>query len=536
VSPENKVARSRPSSWFAPPLFWTTGPLALFVAAYCWHLSPEWRQNPDLSHGFFTPVIFVLLLVESRRYGTQRWLAANHLQTGAQIAVVGVATVLFALAGLLAASVGWTHALVDFVLAAALATALLGGLLGLASDRVRQLPFNWISLTAAGLWLLSAPLPSGTYTRLTLLLQGWVTTNVIDALHLLGVPAQQHGNLIELASTTVGVAEACSGIRSLLSCVYAGFFFAAWQVRAPARRALLIIVAPVLAVIMNFLRSLTLTLMANAGWDINGFWHDATGFGILGLTAIMLALLAMALSPRGAGPAAGAPPALVAGGLPLRVPAIGSAAVVFLALIFASYAPSTSRATAGGARVDSLLPPQADGWQVATAQDLYQFADVLRTSELTQRTYFKLVDGLPCQLTVYVAHWNPGQAPVSLVASHTPDACWPGAGWTPQSDPVPRVSLVVAGRNLPPAEHRVFVGQARRAQNVWFWHIYDGRVISYRDPYSVPALLGLALRYGFRREGEQYFVRISCNQPWELLAGEPLVQQIFFSLAGVGLK
>ncbi len=368
-----------------------------------------------------------------------------------------------------------------------------------------------------------------------------MTAGVLHTLHLVGVPAQQQGNIIELASTTVGVAEACSGIRSLLSCIYVGFFFAAWQVRAPTRRALLIAIAPiapVLAVAMNFLRSLTLTLMANAGWDISGFWHDATGFAVLGVTAVALAFLALALSPRTAGPA---PLPLQPAPLPARpralfVPAIGSALIALLAAFFASYAPSDAHASSGNMRVESLLPIESDGWQVARARDLYQFSDVLRTSELAQSSYYKMVDGRPFELTVYVAHWNSGQAPVSLVASHTPDACWPGAGWILQSGPDPRPVLALDGLILPPAEHRVFLGQSGIPQNVWFWHVYDGRVISYRDPYSVPALLALAWHYGFRREGEQYFVRLSSNQPWERLAGEPLVRQIFSNLAGVGLK
>ena len=162
----------------------------------------------------------------------QRWLpgcAWNLLPATA----ISASVVVFALTGLLAASVGWNHVLVEFLLSVTLAAALLGGLFCLSSTRLSAIPFNWISLTAAGIWILSAPLPSGTYARITLELQGWVSNGVIGVLQLIGIPARQHGNIIELARTTVGVEEACSGIRSLLSCTYASFFFAAWQVRSP---------------------------------------------------------------------------------------------------------------------------------------------------------------------------------------------------------------------------------------------------------------------------------------------------------------
>ncbi len=511
--------------------------LAGLVAGFCVQLWPEWRQNPDLTHGFFAPVVFLLLLWESRRHGPQCWLPAGRR---AGMALAGALTIgfsLFAIAGLLAASIAWTHALVSFVLAASLCCYLFGGLLILADERLRVLPFNWISLTAIFLWLLVTPLPNGTYTRLTLGLQGWVTGAVLHTLQLLGVPAMRHGNMIELATTTVGVEEACSGIRSLLSCVYAGFFFAAWQVRRPAGRLVLIVAAPLLALGMNFLRSLILTLLANAGKDITGFWHDFTGYAILGITAVLLASLAILLE-SGKEPAAPvAPPAKT--GMPrwaLRFFWTTVAATLALGVFYFASSRPANNARKPAPDLAAMLPLNPPGWDVITPKDLYQFADILQTTHLMERTYLRSTgNGQFTQLTVYVAYWPTGQATVSRVASHTPDACWPGAGWAvrPVADPqqIPRLT----GLQLSPAEHRLFQNAAGFSQNVWFWHIYDGRAINYRDPYSVPALLHLALQYGFRRQGDQFFIRVSSNKPWPELASEPLVREIFTNLAGIGL-
>ena len=507
------------------------------VAVYGVRVWPEWRTNPDLSHGFFAPFIFFLLVWESRRHGPMRWLPPGP---GLAVALGGVLAggfILFALAGLLAASLGWSHALVLFLLAASLAGFLTGGLMLLADERVRFVPFNWISLTAIFLWLLVAPLPNGTYSRLTFGLQGWVTGSVLHTLHLIGIPARQHGNIIELVRTSVGVEEACSGIRSLLSCVYAGFFFAAWQIRRPARRLALILVAPVLALGMNFLRSLTLTLIANAGEDITGFWHDATGYAILAVTALLLALLAILMEDKPVaaaadpGPADLAPPAG-----PRRFFLAAVAATVVLALFF--FASSRPAAREGRPAPDfiPLLPATAPGWQVVTPNDLYRFAGILQTTHLMERTYLrKTSDTDFIQFTVYVAYWSAGQASVSLVASHTPDACWPGAGWTPHpfidAQQAPRLS----GLKIAAGEHRLFENAGGYQQNVWFWHILDGRVLSFRDPYSVPALLRNALQYGFRRQGDQFFVRISSNKSWRELDDEPLVREILTNLSALGL-
>jgi exosortase/archaeosortase family protein len=391
-------------------------------------------------------------------------------------------------------------------------------------------------VTAILLWILITPLPDGSYARLTLALQQWVTGSVMGSLHLLGVPARQHGNIIELARTTVGVEEACSGIRSLISCVYAGFFFAAWQVRHPLGRLGLILAAPALALGMNFVRSLTLTLMANAGTDINGFWHDATGFGILAVTAALLAALAMLLEGKPNPVPVPGPPAVSPPRRTLGIFWTGTAAVLGLGWFYLAHSRPAHQPDRPVPDLAALLPAEFEGWQVLTAKDLYQFADILQTTHLLERTYQRTTrEGRQDELTVYIAYWAPGQTSVSRVAAHTPDACWPGAGWNAQPEASLKTTLSFPPKNSTPGEHRIFRNQTGYAQHVWFWHIYDGRSIDYRDPYSLPALLAIALRYGFQRPGDQFFVRISSNREWSDLAHEPLVQEIGAKLTSIGL-
>ena len=534
------VAPVRPAGSVRPPtaILALLTTLLVMVVFYCSRLWPEWGRNPDLSHGYFAPLIFLLLLWESRKQGPWRWLPARPWTAGLMILAMLAGFALIALAGLFAATVGWDHSLVLSLLAMALVSFLGGGLLVLADERVRLLPINWISLTALLLWPLVAPIPDGTYARLTLGLQNWVTGAVMDSLQILGVPSRQHGNIIELARTTVGVEEACSGVRSLVSCIYAGFFFAAWQVRRPARRIVLILAAPLLALGMNFVRSLTLTLLANSGIDISGTWHDATGFAILGVTAAALAGLAVLLESREPAESAPAPAAVTAPAWPLRLFWAGSGLTLALGLFFYANSRSISGApVAEAVPFDRLLPAEAAGWKVITPDDLYRFSDILHTDSLAERTYLRTAEsGELTQLTVYVAYWPAGQSSVSQVASHTPDACWPGAGWTSvTAGPDRRQSLPLPGLQLAPAEYRKFETSRGNTQHVWFWHIFDGRVIDYRDPYSLSALLQIALQYGFSRQGSQYFVRVSSNRPMTELAAEPLLREILTNLDRVGL-
>lgn len=506
------------------------------LAAGCLRLWPEWRHNPDLSHGFFMPIVFGLLLHESRQ-NADRFFHAGTRSRLLFVTALALGIVALFAAGLYAASVDWSHALVGCALMASIAFFLTAAWVVLADDRVRFVGLNWSALVAIGLWLLCTPIPPGTYTRLTLTLQLWISEAVLRALHVLGVAAIRHGNIIELARTTVGVEEACSGVRSLISCLFAGLFFSATLVRKPWARAFIIALAAPLALLMNFIRSLALTLLSNNGVDISGTWHDLTGFAVLGVTAVILAVVAVLLerasgeqAPREIPAASGRPPTA---SFLVLIATLGVAA----ALVFVCVANTRPSARADGPvpDIERLLPETAPGWQVKTSDDLYQFRDTLQTDHLAQRTYRRVnPDGSVTELILYAAFWHAGQAPVSLVASHTPDACWPGSGWSVQPVPQPRVQLTVGGRQLPAAEYRMFTFNTF-PQYVWFWHIYDGQPLTYRDPYSAVELLRIAWKYGFRHDGDQLFLRVSSNRPWAELANDPIIADFFSRTKPYGL-
>jgi exosortase len=510
--------------------------LAAALVALTLRLWPEWRHNPDLSHGLFMPVIFLLLVHEARRTGTPRFVRPGGLSRLAFGALLTGALLALAAAGLYAAAVDWSHALVNLMLTLSGVLFLGAALFALADDRVRFIGINWSIVAGVLLWLLCTPIPPGTYTRLTLGLQLWISGGVVGALHVLGIAAVRHGNIIELAQTTVGVEEACSGVRSLISCVFAGVFFSATFVRRPWARTLLIAIAGPLAIVMNFLRSLALTLLANGGVDISGAWHDATGFAVLGITALMLGGLALGLE-HGEKPAPVALPASdarqPAQNIRLRTLAAGLTAAAILVGVFVVNTRPSGNRNAAAPDLMGLLPATFNGWEVVTS-DLYEFAGTLHTDHLAQRRYIKGPSNDRTEITLYMAYWHAGQAPVSLVASHTPDACWPGSGWVAVPTKDPRPTLIIDARRLPDPEYRLFE-TGDFPQYVWFWHIYDGRPISYRDPYSPVALLHIALRYGFRHGGDQVFIRVSSNRPWRTIANEPLLAEFFARTKALGL-
>ncbi len=528
--------------------------LGMFTVALVFLLWPHWRSEPELSHAFLTPLLFVYLLHEARS-AAPRYPGSRRAALAGTVVLLLLGLLVLAVSGLYATAVDWSHALVAFSLAVALACIWGAGLVALASAETRFVPLNWVAVVAVLLWVLSAPLPPGTYSRLTLGLQFLVTENVLRALHLLGIPAVRHGNVIELAATSVGVEDACSGIRSLLSCLYAGLLFSATLVRAAWARVVVVGLAGPIALGMNFVRSLALTLLANAGVNIAGRWHDLTGFGILGITAILLGGLALLLekldrnartarsAPKPGGNSAVTPPG---GDASVRSAPAASGArpanwllagLLVVALVAGFFVANTRPSVRRGARVPDLaaiLPAAAAGWSVETTGDLYQFSATLRTDHLAQRTYLRTTGGGLEQITIYLAYWRAGQAPVSLVASHTPDACWPGNGWEAVATAQTREPVSVGGRSLPEPEYRVF-RSGGFPQYVWFWHIYDGHPLAYRNPYSAGELLRSAWQHGFSHDGDQLFVRLSSNRPWAAFAREPLLKDVFARLRDFGL-
>jgi exosortase len=142
-------------------------------------------------------------------------------------------------------------------------------------------------------WLISAPLVSAIESQISLFLLRKVVTVVAFVFDTLGYPLEQQGNVLMLPKGPVGVADACSGIRSLTACLFAGSFLGATFFTETWKKVTLVTASMFFAFLMNLGRSLFLTGWAYAhGPDaINGTVHDAAGYAVLGLTCLGLLLL-----------------------------------------------------------------------------------------------------------------------------------------------------------------------------------------------------------------------------------------------------
>jgi exosortase len=162
-------------------------------------------------------------------------------------------------------------------------------------------------------FLIALPIPSVIYAPIVGALQSLVAWIDVNILNLIGIPASQVGSLIHIPAGTVGIDEACSGIRSLQSTVMATLFIGYLTFKSQGLRVLLLASGILLAILGNVMRSLFLSLMANrSGVAAIQTYHDAAGWSILAFTVVGVILIAWVFSKVEARAVGRAP---VAGGL-----------------------------------------------------------------------------------------------------------------------------------------------------------------------------------------------------------------------------
>lgn len=144
------------------------------------------------------------------------------------------------------------------------------------------------------------PLPGGVFKLLTLPLQGYASSITTSFLQLIGIPALREGNLITLPSMTLGVVEACSGIRSvfsLLALAGAGAVVLIPDGRRRLRWVLFASAIPI-AVLTNAMRVTGTGLVAHfRGADVaRGFFHDFSGWLVFVVAFLVLLTLSFLLN------------------------------------------------------------------------------------------------------------------------------------------------------------------------------------------------------------------------------------------------
>jgi exosortase len=140
--------------------------------------------------------------------------------------------------------------------------------------------------------LMAVPLPTLVVNAVTLPLQLTASRIAEQMLATVGVAVFRDGNVLELPSASLEVAEACSGLRSAVS-LGAMSVLLAWTQPSWPRRAALVLAALPVAIVMNGLR-ITATALACEAWGAEaatGAWHTLTGWLTFVASVIVLVML-----------------------------------------------------------------------------------------------------------------------------------------------------------------------------------------------------------------------------------------------------
>jgi exosortase len=257
--------------------------MAWLYASILARLFLQWvgpARDPNFEHGIFVPLFALFVLWQDRKRlqtiaPAASWAGLPLIVLGLLMLIVGVlgaenflsrTSLLILLAGLVVLFQGWTF--------------------------FRAILFPWAIL------LLMIPIPALILQQVTFPLQMLAAKLATALLQLVQVPVLREGNVIVLASMPLDVAEACSGIRSLLTLVTLAIIYGYLMERRIWMRVVLVLSAVPIAVVANSFRIFGTGLLVQY-WDpdkAEGFFHTFSGWLIFVVALILLFALHRALS------------------------------------------------------------------------------------------------------------------------------------------------------------------------------------------------------------------------------------------------
>ena len=223
-------------------------------------LASDWWNDPDSGHGLLLAPAAIWLALRSGidpKSGGQPWIGGPLL----------VGAVLLRYASELASEL--------FIMRASMIGAL--GALTVFYLGTRQLLRWWLPFA---LLVLAIPLPELVTQALALPLQFKASQMGAALLEARQVPVLLNGNIIRLPGHELFVTEACSGLRSLTALASMGILIGALFLKSIAGRAILVLLAVPIAILVNGLRVFLtgfLVYYVNPGLG-TGFLHLTEGW------------------------------------------------------------------------------------------------------------------------------------------------------------------------------------------------------------------------------------------------------------------
>lgn len=237
------------------------GLLAVMYAGILAGLADDWWNDPNASHGLLVPPL-AAYIAWHRKHLTLKLPAVPDLRGLFWVA-----------GGCLMLLIGKLGA--EFFLSRLSLVILLTGFVHTfwGKQRLQTLGFPLLLLATM------VPMPVIVYNQLAQPLQ-LLASNVSTKLaQAAGVSVFQEGNVIQLANTTLGVEEACSGLRSLSALIVMALLLGFLVCTRRRTRVVLLLAAVPIAIFVNVVRVTGTAIIADYNPDLAmGFYHTFSGW------------------------------------------------------------------------------------------------------------------------------------------------------------------------------------------------------------------------------------------------------------------
>jgi exosortase len=392
---------ARIASWISLPAIL----LPVYGPTLVW-LFGRWQTDPFYSHGPLVPLVSAVLL----------WRTRDRLKLDPALSMPAVALLIgAAILHLLGVRLMFEFLSALSLLVLLAAVAVLGG--GFPLLRTVAFPLLYL--------LFAIPLPMILLQQVSLPLQLFSSACASGVLRGLGCAVTRNGVLLAFPKFTLAVADACSGLRSLLTVLAISTLAAHLSTASFGRRTALVVISSIAALLVNILRILLAGLIGIAfdGETACLLFERYSGYFFFALVVLSTAGIFKLLNP----PAPDAPPPAPLPAEPLPVRRLATAVLLpllaFLVPVFgAALVLKASRATAVPTRLASWQPEIA-GW---TAQEVQPRAAFPGEEQVTGL----LRDGRGRTVRFNVLHSVSGRY------LHSPEACSTAAGWIPERQTV----------------------------------------------------------------------------------------------------
>src|SRR5262245_27250085 len=236
-------------------------------------MTASWLGQPEYSHAILIPVIAAFLLWQRRPQLSAvtfsgSWAGVVIVLLGAAMNIVGqLATLL----------VVQQYALIVMIYGVVLA------LTGNKAFRIMLLPL--------AILLLMVPLPQFLLASLSARMQLLSSELGVAVIRLFGISVNLEGNVIDLGSYQLQVAEACDGLRYLFPLMTLGFLMASFYRSEMWKRIVLFLSSVPITIVMNSFRIGIIGITVEH-WGVRmaeGFLHEFQGWAVfMASTALML--------------------------------------------------------------------------------------------------------------------------------------------------------------------------------------------------------------------------------------------------------